>query len=85
MKMVMFLLLLFLLNSGCISAIGMRPNNMTPEEIKAFNDAGSSVYSCFSIGGPPPVGGLAIITMPKSQKPNVSYSANCQLLKAEVK
>jgi len=80
-----FFLLLLLFQSSCIMAALSRPDNLTAEQIKAYNDVGYDVYGCFKISGPPPIGGLTILTLPKGKKSNLSFSPNCELLKAEVK
>ena len=76
--------ILFFLNSCIITSL-TRPDNLTPEQIKAYGDAGYDVYGCFKISGPPPIGGLTILTFPKGTKTILSFSSNCELLKAETK
>lgn len=61
------------------NAIG-QGQNLTPEQIKAYNDIGSSVIGCFQIGGPPPVGNTQWIVIPKNFPMPIKFGDNCHLL-----
>jgi len=71
-----------LLLGGC-SGILLRgaadPKDLTPEQIKAYNEVGSKVYSCLQIAGPPPSGGTTIVVMPKDSQSVVRFLPNCML------
>lgn len=70
--------------SGCaLVGLSAVTNSMTPEQIAAHEKAGKDVYGCFTVGGPPPIGGTTWIVVPKGAKPNLSFGANCQLIRAE--
>ena len=68
--------------SGCSGLIGnvSRPDSLTPEQIKAYNEAGLDVYMCGTIGGPPPSGNITWLTAPKGSKLAVKFSHNCQVM-----
>ena len=70
--------------SGCgVMTMIQSPERLTPEQIAAYEKTGKDVYSCFTIAGPPPVGGTTTIIAPKGSKPHISFGANCQLMRAE--
>ena len=75
----MLLIVSLLFVSGCAGLIGnvSRPDNLSPEQIRAYNEAGLDVYGCFQIGGPPPAGNTTWITIPKGSKSNVKFLPNC--------
>jgi len=79
-----FGLLLSLFLSGCVLTSLVRPDPPTPEQIAAWNEIGYDVYTCFNVSGPPPTGGFTILVFPKDEKPEVSFSMNCQIVKANV-
>ena len=55
--------------------------NLTPEQIKAYNDVGANVYGCFQIGGPPPAGNTQWIVIPKgSNAPLPRFGDMCHLI-----
>lgn len=72
-----------LLLSGCTGMlIGNALNqgqNLTPDQVKAYNDVGQNVYGCLNISGPPPIGGATWLFFPKSETPNVSFLPNCMI------
>ena len=78
MKIVLAMLVL----SGCAGLIGnvSRPDSLTPAEIQAYKDAGVDIYSCMTIGGPPPTGQVTIITVPKGMELPVKFLPNCQAM-----
>ena len=78
------LLLLSLIFSGCVLTGLTRPSSLTAKQMKAYKDMGFDIYSCFKISGPPPGGGLTILTVPTGTKLKLAYSANCEL-RAETK
>ena len=54
------------------------------EQIKALREQNMDVYICFTLGGPPPIGNITIIAIPKGSKPNFAYSSNCGLLQGNL-
>ncbi len=74
-----------LLTPGCILSSMSRPDNLTPEQIKAYNESGFDVYGCFQLAGPPPAGGLTYFVVPKGKQLTVGWANNCQPLNAGVK
>ena len=70
----------FYLN-GC-QAMGLmpeQPGDLTPEQIKAYSDAGSKVYKCFTLAGPPPAGGVGAVILPKEDKSTVKFLPGCHI------
>lgn len=80
------ILALMLLGSGCIAGLAnfSRPDNLTPEQIEAYNKGGFDVYGCFQVAGPPPAGGMTYIIAPKGSKPSVRFGLNCQPIDASI-
>lgn len=86
-KMKRFLLIaLFALSlPGCSgfylinSALG-KGENLTPDQIKAYQATGSDVYGCFQIGGPPPAGNTNWIIIPKNAPKKPAFGDNCHVL-----
>ena len=76
-------ILAFLLSGGALVGLSALTNPMTSEQIAAHEKAGRDVYGCFTVGGPPPIGGTTWIVVPKGAKPTLSFGANCQLIRAE--
>ncbi len=54
--------------------------DLTPEQIKAYNESGSAVYGCFQIGGPPPAGNTVWIVIPKGQPVAFKFGDNCHVV-----
>jgi hypothetical protein len=77
-------MLLFLSLYGCIG--GLMGNmlgqdqNLTADQIKAYSDAGSKVYGCFVIAGPPPAGATTFIIVPKDAVVTFKFGDNCHLV-----
>ena len=60
-----------------------KDQQLSAEQIKAYNEVGLDVYMCFTLGGPPPMGNMTIITVPKNKAiAPISYSSNCSILQA---
>jgi len=82
-KYISLLLFYMLFISGCAAqlignALG-QGQTLTPDQIKAYNEVGSSVYGCFQIGGPPPAGNTQWVVVPKGgQAPK--FGDNCHIL-----
>lgn len=74
--------------SGCSGILlhhAMDPQSslLTPEQIDAYDKVGSDVYTCFQVGGPPPIGQVVLLTWPKTKPPpQIVFGANCQILQA---
>ena len=66
---------------GCAGMLGnvSRPDNLTPEQIRAYNEAGMDLYGCFQVGGPPPAGSTTWITMPKGKDVSIKFLPNCMV------
>ena len=78
------LILAFLL-VGCAPFLAAKEaKDMTPEQIKAYGEQGMDVYQCINIAGPPPMGGVTFLIVPKHAKAEVSFASNCQLLVGKV-
>lgn len=88
MKKFIFLLALAWLLASCggflLSQV-THPERMTPEQIAAYEKLNKDVYVCFTLGGPPPIGGTTWIVVPKDSKPNLSFGSNCQLIRADTR
>ena len=73
----------FLLLGGCTGVLLQgamnKGDNLTPEQIEAYNKVGGKVYSCFQIAGPPPAGGTTILVVPKEAPVTVKFLPNCML------
>ena len=54
--------------------------NLTPAQIREYNESGHAVYGCFQIGGPPPVGNTIWLIVPKGAAINFQITDNCHLL-----
>lgn len=74
-----YLMILGLLLSGCTVLGALRPSRLTPDQIKAYHDANVDIYTCFKVSGPPPSGGLTILTVPKGVPTVVAFQGNCDL------
>ena len=79
------LLSVLLSASGCTGMlIGnalQQGQQLTAEQIKAYNDVGSNVYGCFQIGGPPPAGNTVWLVVPKnSTAPLPKFGDNCHVI-----
>ena len=78
------LLLAACLLSGCTSMlIGnsfQQGQDLTPEEIRAYNEIGFDFHSCMSFAGPPPSGNYVKILTPKARNVTIKFSQNCQIL-----
>ena len=75
--------LAFLACSGCMNLLGglgtIVPNSgAQAEQVKALQDANMDVYLCFQLGGPPPIGGVTVIGVPRGVKPSINWGGNCQ-------
>ena len=83
--MIGMLLAVILSISGCAPFIASKEaKDMTPEQIKAYNEQGLDVYQCLNISGPPPNGGYTLILVPKKAKIDLAFASNCNPLKASV-
>ena len=83
MRFIHALLLAILLSAnGCsgflIHQAVKAGDQLTPEQIKAYNDVGLDVWSCGTISGPPPSGAFTWITVPKG-KGSVVFGEGCRL------
>lgn len=78
--------LLFLL-PGCaltlLKSAMDKNDNLSPEQIEAYNKVGLDVYACFEAGGPPPSGNLVFMLWPKTKDPKVSFGPNCQIVRGQ--
>ena len=77
------MLALLLALNGCAAqlignAIG-QGQNLTPEQIKAYNEIGANVYGCFQIGGPPPAGNTQWVVVPKDGAAP-KFGDNCHIV-----
>ena len=80
-----FLALLLSLALGC--AMMLTPQlaqHMTAEQIKAYKEQNADVYSCLSLGGPPPIGATTFIVVPHGSKMDLSFAPNCGILVGKV-
>lgn len=57
-----------------------RGQALTPEQIKAYEDAGFDVYGCFMLTGPPPLGSTSWLVVPKGSKVSFKFGDGCRLL-----
>jgi hypothetical protein len=73
-----------LLAGGCTGILmadaARQGKDLTPEQIKAYNEIGSAVYGCFQIGGPPPAGNTVWIIVPKGTEAKFHFADNCHLI-----
>jgi len=82
---ILFIASLFL--PGCMLAtLGQvaQSQDLSPDQIRAYQEAGAQPYGCVGIGGPPPIGGLSWIFAPKDVRVIIKYGPQCQLLSAEI-
>ena len=75
---------LFLSLYGCTgmligNALG-QGQNLTPEQVKAYQEIGQKVYGCFQVVGPPPSGATMWIVMPKDAILHPRFGDGCRLL-----
>lgn len=84
MKTLILIFTLFL--SGCLLTTDRMnaAKDLTPEQIKALNEAGHSVFSCIIIGGPPVGGRTLFLIIPNNRLSTVNLSPDCQLQGATV-
>lgn len=83
--MAMSLLIALVMLAGCAPFLAAKEaKDMTPEQIKAYGEQGMDVYQCINIAGPPPMGGVTVLVVPKHAKAEVMFSSNCQLMKGSV-
>lgn len=55
--------------------------NLTPEQIKAYNDVGVNIYGCFQIGGPAPAGNTQWLFISKSSTaPLPKFGDGCHIV-----
>ena len=77
-------LLLFLSLNGCIGGIMgnmLAPDQtLTPEQIDAYAKAGSKVYSCIVVTGPPPSGSVIRIVVPQDATVSFKFGDNCHVV-----
>lgn len=70
--------------SGCAGGllqVAMNKNeNLTVEQIEAYQKTGHKVFFCFQIGGPPPIGNTTILVVPQTVTPQFNFGSNCQLV-----
>jgi hypothetical protein len=53
---------------------------MTPEQVKAWSDAGLAWYACLQINGPPPAGSGSVILQPKALQTPIVWNNDCHPL-----
>lgn len=53
--------------------------NLTPEQIKAYNETGAQVYGCFQIGGPAVSGNTQWVILPKGVD-GPHFGDNCHII-----
>jgi uncharacterized protein YceK len=54
--------------------------NLTPAQIREYNESGHAVYGCFQISGPALSGSTVWIIVPKGTPVTFSFSDNCHLI-----
>ena len=72
-----------MLLSGC--ALHMidkitRPEDLSPAQIKAFDEMGMATYACFVIGGPPVAGNMTMILWPRNQEFTQRFGPSCTII-----
>ena len=71
--------------AGGLLQIAMNKDiNLTPEQIKAYQETGHKVFFCFTVGGPPPVGNTTILVVPQTVNPVFNFGSNCTLIQGLV-
>lgn len=56
--------------------------NLSPEQIEAYNKIGLDVYACFEVGGPPPTGNMVFMLWPKLKAFDGGFGPNCQIVRS---
>lgn len=73
---------LALLLSGCVLApAGIDAyKEMSPAQIKALQDLQMDPYICIAVAGPPPVGRMTSVLVPRlDKKPDIRFGPDCQI------
>lgn len=82
--MIFFRCLLFLLLlQGCAFNLLRKvtqPEDITPEQIRAYNEVGLDVFMCFQISGPPPGGAMTMFLWPKNKPMSQMFGVSCQII-----
>lgn len=77
------LLMLSLLFGGC-ALTPQQAATLTPDQISAYSNANEDVYACVYGGGPPGAGGLTVMVLPKSAKPQINFSPSCNIISGKI-
>lgn len=76
-------LVVALLLQGCAFNLLRRvahPEDLSPAQIKAYNEVGLDVFLCFQMSGPPPIGAMTFFLWPNNKPMNQSFGVSCQIL-----
>lgn len=77
------LIAMFLSLTGCTGVLTGNQygrDNLTAEQIKAYNDQGNKVYMCVQVVGPPPSGAVMHIIVPKDSVYQPRFGDGCRIL-----
>lgn len=82
MKALRAAVLISALLTGCTAMMMGNPNaqNLTPDQVKAYQDAGQDTYGCIKIGGPPPAGNTIWLVVPHGVKVDFKIGDDCHIL-----
>lgn len=75
--------LVFLSCNGCAFNLLRKvtqPEDITPEQIRAYNEVGLDVFMCFQISGPPPGGAMTMFLWPKNKPMHQMFGVSCQII-----
>lgn len=78
-------LLFLLLVQGCAFNLLRKvtqPEDITPEQIRAYNEVGLDVFMCFQISGPPPGGAMTMFLWPKNKPMSQMFGVSCQIIQS---
>lgn len=62
-----------------------QPEDITPDQIRAYNEVGLDVFMCFQISGPPPGGAMTMFLWPKNKPMGQQFGVSCQIIQGEVR
>lgn len=80
---IFIVLLLAVFFQGCAFNLLRRvtqPEDLSAEQIEAYNKVGLDVYACFVLSGPPPAGSTALLLWPKTRPMTRAFGAACQII-----
>jgi hypothetical protein len=64
--------------TGCMGAI--MGSQLTTDQLQALRDYNGDVYACGVLGGPPPIGNVIFIVVPKGSVMDLTFPPSCPII-----